>query len=61
MSDDVSLTAYIAAAMLELDANVEARLAFPPSAALSWLLKRALADVLWLRDRSRWSRRAWAV
>lgn len=27
MSDDVSLTAYIAAAMLELDGNAEARLA----------------------------------
>lgn len=30
VSDDVSLTAYIAAAMLELDANVEAR-PIPPS------------------------------
>lgn len=28
MSDDVSLTAYITAAMLELDGNAEARLAF---------------------------------
>lgn len=30
VSDDVSLTAYITAAMLELDANVEARLERPP-------------------------------
>lgn len=29
MNDDVSLTAYVTAAMLELDANVEVRLAFP--------------------------------
>lgn len=28
MSDDVSLTAYIAAAMLELDGNAEARPVF---------------------------------
>lgn len=33
MSDDVSLTAYIAAAMLELDANAEAR----PTSHLLWV------------------------
>lgn len=40
MSDDVSLTAYIAAAMLELDANAEAR----PTFRLPWLGAAAKAS-----------------
>lgn len=60
MGDDVSLTAYIAAAMLELDGDAEARRAFlrlrsevPGEVGLTVLLGS--------RDRSRWSRGAWAV
>lgn len=53
MSDDVSLTAYVTAAMLELDANVEVRPASPPLVCVLTALR--------LPDRSRWFGSAWTA
>lgn len=57
----MSLTGYIAAAMLELDGNTEARTHQPGGGGGGGWGERPEVTLVWFPLRSQWSTRAWTA